>query len=171
MRNFTIPTLEKGISLIVLTTGPFGDPNFQEEVKKVALTNGSKVHLASGVVGGLDILATAKMMGKFETSFSCQRKSREGALTEFQGSCEGLYEKAPNHLNVAVTIALASNGMQETKAILQPSTGNMPPKFSTSVQGDFGKAEITTELGKQGPAMAAWSAVSLLDRLLSPITF
>lgn len=169
--NLTIPALEAGVSLIILTTGPFSNSIFYDKVKHIAIKNNAKVHLSSGVIGGLDIMTTAKLMGDVDATFRCQRRAREGMLSEFNGNCEELYEKSPDHLNVVATVGLACGGMQETTAILEPSTGEAPIKFSTMLEGDFGKAEIHTQLGKKGPAMAAWSAISLLNRLLSPISF
>ncbi len=38
-------------------------PDFYEEVKRTALEHGTKVHIASGAVGGFDVLRTVSLMG------------------------------------------------------------------------------------------------------------
>lgn len=48
--------------------------------------------------------------------------------------------------------------------------------FAIHMKGDFGKAELYFQQGcdghpVQGPVMAAWSALALLKRLTSPISF
>lgn len=120
---------------------------------------------------GFDIMQTAKLMGDLNAKFHCQRKVREGNLAEYSGNCAGLYEKAPNHLNVAVSVALGSSGMENTLALLEPLKCDGGVNFTTTLEGEFGKSTIYTELAGKGPAMAAWSAIALLQRLVSPISF
>lgn len=171
VKEYTQLFLEAGSDIIILTTGPFGNSEFYDKIKDVAVANERKVHLASGVVGGFDIMTTAKLMGDFEAKFTCKRISREGSLSEFNGSCAELYEKTPNHLNVAVSVGLGSGGMEDTLAVLEPLKTGERTSFSTTLEGHFGKSYIHTELGNRGPEMAAFSAVAVLHRLVSPISF
>lgn len=177
LREYAVPALAGKADLIVLSTGAFGDPAFYEKVREAAEEYDRHVYLASGVVGGFDIMETARMMGNLKAAFTKQKfpkKSPQGdpALRDlddaFAGSAKEAYEKFPDHLNVAVSVALATNGVNHTPVKVE--TGDRV-SFQTELAGDFGKALIYTELGTTGPDMAAWSVLRILQRLNSRIVF
>lgn len=169
VREYTQMFLENGADVLILTTGPFGDSKYYEEIKAVAKSTQRKVHLVSGVVGGFDIMTTGQLMGNMSAEFSVMR-TKVSEEDVFEGSAWELYSRNQGHLNVAVSVGLGSAGVDETKAQLMKRTEGDKPGFATTLEGDFGKAYIYTEMGK-GPAMAAWSAVATLKRLVEPISF
>ena len=59
-----VPVLRRGVSLVVLSIGAFADLAFYEEVKQAAREGGAKVHLASGAIGGFDVLQTVTLMAE-----------------------------------------------------------------------------------------------------------
>ncbi|MFI3115495.1 MAG: aspartate dehydrogenase domain-containing protein [Clostridia bacterium] len=165
--------LRKGADIILLSMGVFVDENYYNHIKNVAIETNQRVHLASGVVGGFDIMSTAMLMGELKSTFETRRKPRnEGnAPTEFSGTAEELYSHFPNNLNVAIAVALGTNGPKNTFANLVKIEGDENSSFSTTLEGEFGKSYIYTELNGKGPAMAGWSAVAMLQRLTQPISF
>ena len=52
------------MNLVVLSIGAFADLAFYEEVKQAAREGGAKVHLASGAIGGFDVLQTVTLMAE-----------------------------------------------------------------------------------------------------------
>lgn len=68
-------------------------------------------------------------------------------------------------MNVAVSVALATNGVEDTPASVEPVRPGENVSFTTQLSGSFGNAEIRTELGTIGPDLAAWSALAVLERL------
>lgn len=170
VEDYTHTILEKGADILILTTGVFADQEFYNKTKEVALKTGQKVHLVPGAVGGFDIMETAKLMGDVSAKFNCTRKNITEE-TSFDGTIGELYAQNQNHLNVAISVALGCCGLDDTQASMKPATGDTRVSFETELSGNFGKAKIYTELGNQGPAMAAFSAVATLKRLVDPITF
>ena len=63
VKGMAVKALCAGTSIIVLSIGAFADADFYEEVKRTALEHGTKVHIASGAVGGFDVLRTVSLMG------------------------------------------------------------------------------------------------------------
>ena len=59
--------LSSGANLVVLSIGAFADEEFYERIKDTARKNHTKVHIASGAIGGFDVLRTVALMGQAET--------------------------------------------------------------------------------------------------------
>ena len=64
VRAMAVPVLRRGVNLVVLSIGAFADLAFYEEVKQAAQEGGAKVHLASGAIGGFDVLQTVSLMAE-----------------------------------------------------------------------------------------------------------
>ena len=59
MREWALPTLKQGISIITLSIGAFADDAFYAEVMQTAKAYGAQVYVVSGATGGFDVLQTA----------------------------------------------------------------------------------------------------------------
>ena len=64
VRAMAVPVLKKGVSLVIISIGAFADLDFYEQVKAAAVEGGAKVHLASGAIGGFDVLQTVTLMAE-----------------------------------------------------------------------------------------------------------
>ena len=62
VRAMAVPVLKKGVNLVIISIGAFADLAFYEQVKAAAAEGGAKVHLASGAIGGFDVLQTVTLM-------------------------------------------------------------------------------------------------------------
>lgn len=177
VRQCALPVLAAGADLIVLSTGAFSDSAFYAQVLEAAERYDRHVYLAPGVVGGFDIMEAARLMGPVEASFTKRKLPSASGLGDpalqalddhFHGTAAEAYSRFPDHLNVAVSVALATCGLDRTRAAVE--SGDCV-SFTTELSGAFGKASIYTELGTVGPELAAWSAVAVLRRLNSRICF
>lgn len=65
-----------GCSLIVLSIGAFADQAFYEKMMEVNRANGTKIHLASGAVGGFDVLRTVSLMGQVHSGIETHKGPR-----------------------------------------------------------------------------------------------
>lgn len=173
-----IPIMESGADLIVLSTSAFADEVFYQKALAAAERLDRRIHLAPGVIGGLDAIEAAAMMGQLEASIT-KRKFPKGSpgsnpeldrlADDFRGTAAEAGKKYPGLLNVAVSLGLAAGDLHATKAAVEPAPC---VDFIITAEGAFGKAEFRTELGAaHGPEFAAWSALAMLKRLTARITF
>ena len=65
--------LSSGADLIVLSIGAFADKALYDKIKETATEHDTKVHIASGAVGGFDVLRTVSLMGQAKSGI-CTRK-------------------------------------------------------------------------------------------------
>lgn len=64
VRAMAVPVLKRGVNLVIISIGAFADLDFYEQVKAAAVEGGAKVHLASGAIGGFDVLQTVTLMAE-----------------------------------------------------------------------------------------------------------
>ena len=64
VRAMAVPVLKKGVNLVIISIGAFADLDFYEQVKAAAVEGGAKLHLASGAIGGFDVLQTVTLMAE-----------------------------------------------------------------------------------------------------------
>lgn len=182
MKQLALPTLSKGTSIITLSIGAFADTAFYEQVKQTAAANNARVYIASGATGGFDVLRTATLMGQASAAFvnvkgvrALRRSSfyEPGMETEsktiFSGTAREAINTFPTGLNVAVAASLATVG-PENLQVSMIST----PEFT----GDRQRVEVknqevhaVVDVFSATPAIAAWSVVSTLQNIVSPIVF
>ena len=130
VRAMAVPVLRRGVSLVVLSIGAFADLAFYEEVKQAAREGGAKVHLASGAIGGFDVLQTVTLMAEAQKlDEKAGIETHTGAkgfrntpvwadhlltdtekTTVFTGSAKEAIATFPRRVNVAVATSLATTG-------------------------------------------------------------
>ena len=64
VKRMALPVLSHGASLVLISIGALADEEFRARVESAARENGVKVHLASGAVGGFDVLRTVTLMAQ-----------------------------------------------------------------------------------------------------------
>ncbi len=183
--------LAKGINLIVLSVGAFADESFYKAMASLARENNCRVHLTSGAVGGFDVLSSAMLMeeGRVQILTEKAPKSLVGApylegkeLSEveavdvFTGTAKEAIEAFPKNINVAVATALASAGVDKTKVTIRSVPELKSNRHTIKFQGDRVRVAVQIESrpsadNPKSSTLAAWSVVSLLKRLVSPISF
>lgn len=182
MKELTLPALKNGTSIVTLSIGALADTHFYEEVKKTASAHGTRVYIASGATGGFDVLRTATLMGNATADFlnvKGVRALRRSPLYTpdmeknnkivFSGTAKEAIETFPTGLNVAVAASLATVGSDKLKVTMEST-----PDFT----GDRQRVEIKNEqvhavvdVFSATPEIAAWSVVSTLQNIDSPIVF
>lgn len=184
VRDYGEAVLNSGANLVVLSIGAFADAELYERVKNTAARNNRRVYIASGAVGGFDILRTAALMSPITASISSQKAPgslfhtplyREGLLdiTEreqvFSGTTKQAIAVLPTHVNVAVATALASAGPENTMMKIEAVPGFKGDEYKIEIKGD----EVKTELNiySRTSKVAAWSVVAVLQNAVSPIVF
>lgn len=182
LKELAIPALKNGSSIVTISVGGLADPKFYEEVKKTALEYGTRVHIASGAIGGFDVLRTVSLMEKSTVTFDSTkgpRSMRNTAVYDpiiedqeykvFEGNALEAIALFPRQVNVSVAAAIASTGPENVKVSI-----NTIPNFV----GDNHRIEIKSQqihavinVYSQTAQIAGWSIVNTLRNITSPIAF
>ena len=184
VRDSAVRVLSSGCSLIVVSIGAFADDGFYEEVKKTAAVNGTRVYIASGAVGGFDVLRTVSLMGKVTAGITTRKgpKSLEGTpLFEdalmmedeerqvFAGNAKEAIALLPTRVNVAVASSLASAGPEDTRVNIFSVPGMTGDDHCIVAETEGIRAVV--DIYSSTSAIAGWSVVAVLRNIVSPIVF
>ena len=189
VRAMALPVLRQGVSLVVLSIGAFADLDFYAQVQQAARESGAKVHLASGAIGGFDVLQTVSLMaqaqGLPETAGIETHTGAKGfrntpvwadhlltdteKTTVFTGSAKEAIATFPRRVNVAVATSLATTGPEITGVTMHSVPGWVGDDHRITAEIEGVKAVV--DICSSTSAIAGWSAVALLRNLASPICF
>ncbi len=182
VRDGAVPVLERGADLIVLSIGALADPDFYDLVSRRAEALGRKVHLASGAIGGFDVLRTVTLMGDARAAMETRKgpKSLEGTpvytnhmaeaeKTAFSGTPAQAIGLLPTKVNVSVAAALSTTGPEHMAFSIQSVPGFVGDDHKITVERPGVRAVV--DVYSDTSAIAGWSVVSLLRNLAAPIQF
>jgi len=165
-RDYVSRIAAEGIELIVMSSGALLDLG-------VDMT---RVHVPSGAIGGLDALASAALAGISEVVLTSRKnprafdmQNREAELV-YEGMAEEAAKRFPREMNVAATLALT----------VKPATVRVQVISDPNVQRNTHEIQVKWKFGEmllrfandphpENPrtsALAAWSAIRLLQKLL-----
>lgn len=184
VREIAEPVSEAGADLVLLSIGAFADEVFYEKIKMINRQNGTKVHLASGAIGGFDVLRTVSLMGEVQSKIeTCKgpkslkntplfdEKLMEGseAVQVFTGNAKEAIALLPTKVNVAVAASLATAGARNTKVKIDciPDFIGDDHKITARIDG----VKAVVDIYSATSAIAGWSVVALLQNIVSPIVF
>ena len=179
--------LENGINLVLISIGAFADGELYEKAKAAAIRGGAKIHLASGAIGGFDVLQTVTLMAMaqnlpetsgIETHTGCKGFIptpvwEDALLTEqktvFTGNAKQAIATFPRRVNVAVATSLATTGPDTTGVIMHsvPNWQGDDHKITAEIDG----VKAVIDIYSRTSAIAGWSIVALLRNLASPVCF
>ena len=155
-----------GIELIVMSTGALLSLDVYS----------SKIHVPSGAIGGLDALSSATLAGIEEVILTSRKnpKALEADNKEEKIVYEGYAEEAarlfPREMNVAATLALTVRPTKvKVRVVSDPSIRRNTHEIQ--VRWRFGEMflRFANDPHPDNPrtsALAAWSAIKLLQSLL-----
>lgn len=184
VKSYAEKILSSGANMIVLSIGAFADSDFYERVAQCAKVHGTKVHIASGAVGGFDVLRTVSMMGAVQANIRTEKgpKSLTGTPlfkeelmsgTEsqqvFSGNAKQAIELLPTKVNVAVASSLVTAGPEQTGVNIFSTPGFIGDDHRITAEVPGVKAVV--DIYSSTSAIAGWSVVSVLRNLVSPIVF
>jgi len=178
--------LKKGIDLMVIATGAYGDPKLWKKHRAAAAKNGARLRLPSGAIAGLDGLL-AMRLGKLEkvkytsikpphawsgtpaeTDFDLP--SIKVPTTIFKGTPADAGRLYPKNANLAVTVALCGAGLDRTEIELVADP-TLPPGTNASrleVVADSGEMNMH-RLGRampDNPKTGVLTALTMADDLM-----
>lgn len=184
LRGHGVATLAAGIDLLTLSIGALADASLQADLEEAAKRGSAHLHLASGAIGGLDLLRAART-GSLASVTYIGRKPPMGwagspaekaldlttltqAETHFRGTAREAALAYPKNANVAAAVALSSLGFDNTtvELIADPTaTGNI---HQIEAVGDFGEMRFTVTGNSlpDNPRSSALAAMSVVSAIL-----
>jgi aspartate dehydrogenase len=182
LKEFAIDALKRGSSIVTLSIGAFADTVFYEEVKSVGKASNSRVHIASGAIGGLDVLRTAALMGNATARFDTEKGPNSLKNTSvyeeilqserkkvFEGNAEEAIALFPTKVNVSVAASIASVGPHDMKVSITSTPDFVGDDHRIEIKNDQVHAVI--DVYSSTAQIAGWSVVSTLQNIVSPIVF
>jgi len=181
-RDLALSALKNGSSIVTLSVGALADADFYRKIEQTAAEHNTRVHLASGAIGGFDLMRTVALMEDCDVSFRTEKGPNSLKNTEvydealqsekrevFKGDADEAIALFPTKVNVAVAAALASVGTKKLKVSI-----NAIPDFV----GDDHRIVIKSEqihavidVYSSTSQIAGWSVVNTLRNIVSPIVF
>ncbi len=189
VRDWGETILKKGVDLMVIATGAYGDPKLYKKHIKAAEKSGARLRLPSGAIAGLDGLL-AMRLGKLdrvkyvsikpphawtgtpaETEFDLPSIKEPTVI--FRGKPADAGRLYPKNANLAVTVALCGAGLQRTdiELVADPT---LPPGTNASrleIVGDSGEINLQ-RLGRSmpdNPKTGVLTALTMADDLMKMV--
>ena len=191
IRLYAEKILSAGISLIPLSIGAFADAELMNTLQNAAVSSGAQIYLPSGAIGGYDIMRSVSLYGNpqvridnFKAPASIEGAPylagrilpRDHEETVFEGNALQAIEGFPKNVNVAVAAALATVGVKDITVtmISQPDLTANVHRITMATPEVNAVIEVSSRPDPMNPkssTLAAWSVVSLLKDLASPMHF
>ncbi len=184
VREYSEIVLNSGSNFVVLSIGAFADHDFYARIKKIAAKSKRRVYIASGAVGGFDVLRTTALMSPITASIGSQKSpaslKNTPLFTEallditepqqvFSGTTAEAIAILPTKVNVVIATALASAGPENTTMSIKAVPGFKGDEYKIEIQGEEVRAEFN--IYSRTSAIAGWSVVEVLQNALAPIVF
>lgn len=189
VRDYGSAVLQSGADLIVVSVGALADEALYESLIRAARASGRKIHIASGAIGGFDLMQTFALMGPVKASIENFKApenlegapyldgrflSRTTAETIFTGTVGDAIQGFPKNVNVAVATDLAVGG--GTEVIIRSIPGLGENRHVIRLENETAQAEISIRSAPdpenpRSSTFTAWSVLALLEQLDSPLRF
>jgi aspartate dehydrogenase len=165
-REYMSRIVAEGIDVIVMSTGALLGLNLQS----------GKVHVPCGAIGGLDAISSAALAGVDRVVLTSRKNPRafdmdnEEPKIVYEGNAEEAARLFPREMNVAATLALTVKPARvRVRVVSDPDVERNTHEIQ--VKWRFGEMflRFANDPHPENPrtsALAAWSAIRLLQKLL-----
>jgi aspartate dehydrogenase len=165
-KDYVPRIVAEGIELIVMSTGALLDLNVDM----------GKVHVPPGAIGGLDAVASAALAGIEDVVLASRKNPKafgmdnKEAKLVYEGYAEEAAKRFPREMNVAATLALTVKPARvKVQVFSDPQVRRNT--HESQVKWQFGEMllRFANDPHPNNPhtsALAAWSAIKLLKKLL-----
>lgn len=176
--------LESGADLALISIGALADAQFRTLLEQVAREQGRKIYLASGAIGGFDVMRTLMQMGATTATihsvtgpqalcntpiYNPTDPQPEDLTTKFTGTALEAIALLPRRVNVAVAASLATTGPEQFQVKISCQPNFEGDTHTINVEGP-GVSAICS-IYSQNSEIAGYSIVALLNNLTSVIQF
>jgi len=150
--------LGRGVDLLLISIGALADAGTEAALRAAAERSSGRLLLPAGAVGGLDLLASARLAGLDRVRYVSRKPPAawRGTPAErvvdlaalaapvefFTGTAREAAQRYPQNANVAAAIALAGIGFEATEVVLTADPGATGNEHRFVAEGAFGRAEM-----------------------------
>ncbi|MEM3641627.1 MAG: aspartate dehydrogenase [Candidatus Bathyarchaeia archaeon] len=169
VREYIGKILSHDIHLIVLSVGALLDLGIN--IKNY------KIHIPSGAVGGLDAISSAALAGIEEAILTTRKNPQslgredKDEITVYEGPAEEAVKLFPSNINVAATLALAIHPAKlKVRIVSDPKVKRNIHEIKVKWKHGEMLFNFMNEPHPENPktsALAAWSAINLIKKLLT----
>jgi aspartate dehydrogenase len=162
VREFSKRIIKSKKDLLVLSVGGFSDQKFLSELQDLSIFNNAKIWIPTGAIAGLDsIRSVRKYLDSLTITTTKHPKSFAGApyfknskiklddiskeTVLFEGSAITAIELFPANVNVAVSIALAGIGLENTRVKIIADPMISVNKHEILCKGSFGEIHVIVQ--------------------------
>ena len=181
--------LQGGSHLIIVSVGALADQALFAALERAARESGRRIYVASGAIGGFDLMRSFALMGPMEASIenfkapqnlegapylTGRSLSRTRPETVFQGTVAEAIAGFPKNVNVAVATDLAVSC--DTTVTIQSVPDLEANRHVIRLKNDTAQAEIAISSAPdpknpRSSTFTAWSVIALLENLDSTVQF
>ncbi|MBP6064783.1 aspartate dehydrogenase domain-containing protein [Bacteroides sp.] len=182
LKEFAIAALKNGSSIVTLSIGAFADKAFYTEAAQAAKANNARIYIASGAIGGFDVLRTATLMGNASVTFDTEKSPRPLRFTKlyspelqdtkkqvFSGTATEAIAMLPTQVNVSVAASIASVGPDNVGVTITSTPGYIGDRHVIQIKND--QVDAVVNVYSSTPEIAGWSVIETLQNIVSPIVF
>lgn len=177
--------LQAGADLIVVSVGALSDATLVERLQAAAARASGQLVVPSGAIGGIDILAAARLSGLTSVDYTGRKPPRawsgtpadarlnlgqlENPAVIFEGSAREAAQAYPKNANVAATLALAGVGMDRTKVTLiaDPTSDENIHEFSIASSAVEATVRLVGKPSPRNPKTSQTTALSIARAVLN----
>ncbi len=164
--DYIKPITTKDIHLIIMSSGALIDMNYQSK----------KIHVPSGAIGGLDAISSAALTQISEVILTTKKNPKAFDMDNtqpkiiYEGNAEDAAKLYPKSMNVASTLSFIVKPTKvQVQLISDPTTNRNTHEIK--IKWQFGQMllRFSNDPHPENPrtsALAAWSAINLLNTLL-----
>jgi len=163
VREYALPLLRAGISVIVLSAGALADSALKRAMETAAEESGARLLVPSGGIGGLDALNAACVAGVDEVSIQVAKPPRawkgipyvenlgvdldrlDAARILFEGPAREGVPHFPQNVNIAAVLSLAGIGMERTRLRVVADPALKLNTHTVRVAGPTGRFTVVLE--------------------------
>lgn len=177
--------LRSQTDLVVASIGALADPQTEAALREAAEGGSGQLILPAGAIGGIDMLAAARLSGLHSVTYmgrkppgawigtpaeaACDLAGLIEPTVFFQGSARQAATDYPKNANVAATLALAGLGMDETRVqlIADPTVETNSHEFAVRSNAVDFSMSLTAKPSPRNPKTSASTAYSIARAVLN----
>ncbi|MFD2368676.1 aspartate dehydrogenase [Brevibacillus sp. GCM10020057] len=175
VRDYAELVISRGKDLVVISVGALVDQELYDRLSGLCRKLGTRIHLPSGAIGGLDVIQSAVILGQLDEVSLTTRKPPVSLLGRqvdaeeivFTGTATEAISQFPKNINVAIVLSLAGLGCSQTRVTIVADPKATKNIHCIEAVGSFGKMSIRLENDPMpdNPKTSYLAALSVLSTL------